>query len=174
MAKQRKRGKTSRQSLPVSFSTDIVRWQDGDTTKPDPFFILIINNIALERPLGSNNFVADMSTGSKAEKANFTQTAQYVKENLFGELPGQAEKLLAELTPQSKNQSMVDVSFWLGTKQFYIVGGRTPASSSNPIPCAEAGCGCRNARSDWNECRCRFSRESVFNSYLCALLRHER
>jgi len=104
MAKHRKRGKTSQSSLPVSFSADIVRWQDGDTTKPDPLFILIVNNIALERPLDSNNFVADMSTGSKAEKKLFNKTAKYIKKNLFGEEPGQAEKLLAD-SPHSQKSS---------------------------------------------------------------------
>src|SRR5262245_44227129 len=103
MAKHPKRGK---QSLPLSFSVDIVRWQDGDTTKPDPLFILVINNIALERPLDSNNFVADMSTGSKAEKKLFSKTAEYIKKNLFGELPGQAEKLLADSPHRQK------IKFW--------------------------------------------------------------
>ena len=82
MAKHRKRGKTSKLSLPASFSSDIIRWKDGDTTKPDPLFILAINNIALERPLNSNNFVADM--GSKAEKKLFTETAEYIKKPFWG------------------------------------------------------------------------------------------
>src|SRR6266550_9433446 len=106
MAKHRKRGKTPQSSLPVSFSADIVRWLDGDTTKPDPLFILVMNNIALERPLDSNNFVADMSTGSKAENKLFTKTAEYIKKNLFGELPGQAEKLLADSPHRQK------IKFW--------------------------------------------------------------
>ena len=120
VAKHRKRGKTSRQSLPVSFSADIVRWQDGDTTKPDPLFILVMNNIALERPLGSNNFAADMSTGSKAQKKLFTKTAEYIKKNLFGELPGQAEKLLADSPHRQK------IKFW----SMYISGMAPGASTS--------------------------------------------
>jgi hypothetical protein len=122
MAKHQKRGKTLQQSVPLGFSADIVRWQDGDTTKPDPFFILIMNNIALERPLGSNNFVADMSTGSKAEKARFAKTAKYVKESLFGQLPGQAEKLLAD-SPHSQK-----IKVWS-----MYVSGLAPTSSTSLV-----------------------------------------
>jgi hypothetical protein len=120
MAKHRKRGKTSKLSRPVSFSSDIIRWKDGDTTKPDPLFILVINNIALERKLDSNNFVADMSTGSNAEKQLFTKTAEYIKMNLFGELPGQAEKLLADSPHSAK------IKFW----SMYVSGLAPSASTS--------------------------------------------
>ena len=61
----------------------------------NPSFILVINNIALERPFGSGNLVSDMSTGSTADRAGFANAAEYIKKNLFGELNGQAEKLLA-------------------------------------------------------------------------------
>jgi hypothetical protein len=101
-----KRRKPSKPSFPANFSSDIIRWKDGDTTKANPFFILVINNIALERPLGSKNFVADMSTGSKTEKRLFTKTAEYIKKNIFGEMPGQAEKLLAD-SPHSPK-----IKFW--------------------------------------------------------------
>jgi hypothetical protein len=103
MAKRRKQSKVS---FPTRFSSDIIRWTDGDTSKSDPFFILVINNVALERPFGSNNFVADMSTGSSADRALFTDTAEYIKKNLFGEMPGQAEKLLSA-SPHSKK-----IKFW--------------------------------------------------------------
>lgn len=78
-----------------SYNSEICRWKDGDTTKSDPFFILVLNNIAFEKPLDSNNFVADMSTGSTADRALFRDSAQYVKESLFGE-GGRDEKLLAD------------------------------------------------------------------------------
>ncbi len=120
MAKHRKRGKTSKQSLPLSFSTDIVSWQDGDTTKPDPLFILVMNNIALERPLRSNHFVADMSTGSTSERKLFTKTAKGIKKNLFGQEPGQAEKLLAD-SPHSHK-----IKFW----SMYVSGLAVGAASS--------------------------------------------
>ena len=120
MAKHRKRGKTSQSSLPVSFSADIVRWQDGDTTKPDALFILVLNNIALERPLDSKNFVADLSTGSNTEKKLFTKIAEYIKKNLFGEEPGQAEMLLAD-SPHSQK-----IKFW----SMYVSGLAVNAASS--------------------------------------------
>jgi hypothetical protein len=88
--KRRKSGASS-----SSYLSEVIRWKDGDTTKSDPFFILILNNITFEQPLDSNNFVADMSTGSTADRALFRDSAQYVKESLFGE-GGREEKLLAD------------------------------------------------------------------------------
>jgi len=78
-----------------NYTAEVIRWKDGDTTKSDPFFILILNNITFEKPIGSNNFIADMSTGSTADRALFQDSAQYVKESLFGE-GGRDEKLLAD------------------------------------------------------------------------------
>src|SRR5262249_4912460 len=55
--------------LPNSYSSDVIRWKDGDTTKSDPFFILVLNNIAFEQPLDSNNFVGlDGRSGSVSEQ----------------------------------------------------------------------------------------------------------
>jgi hypothetical protein len=120
MTKHRKRRKTSKPTVPASFSSDVIRWQNGDTTKPDPLFILVINNIALERPLDSKNFVPDMSTGSTTERQLFTKTAEYIKKNLFGELPGQAEKLLADSPHSAK------IKFW----SMYVSGLAPSAATS--------------------------------------------
>src|SRR5262249_38616299 len=73
------------------YSSEIIRWKSGDTSKPNPFFILVINNIALERPLGSNNFVADMSTGTSKDRALFAGVAEYIGQNIFGKMANQAE-----------------------------------------------------------------------------------
>jgi hypothetical protein len=91
-----KRRRSSRTPFPDRFSSEIIRWTDGDTAKPDPLFILVINNIALERPFGSGRFVRDMGTDTKDDRKHFKATAEYIKKNLFGELPRQAEKLLAD------------------------------------------------------------------------------
>jgi hypothetical protein len=92
---KRRKSKGSGASSSNSYSSDVIRWKDGDTTKSDPFFIPVLNNIAFEQPLDSNNFVADMSTGSTADRALFQNSAKYVKESLFGE-GGREEKLLAD------------------------------------------------------------------------------
>lgn len=91
-------------SLPGKLATEITRLQDGDTAKANPFFILVVNNIALETPIGSNQFVADMSNPSL--KGLFSKTVGYIKKNLFGQLPGQAENLLADSPDHSK------IKFW--------------------------------------------------------------
>ena len=113
MTKRRKssKPKSPKASYSASYSSDVIRWKNGDTTKADPFFILVINNIALERPFGSNSFVADMSTGSNANRALFAKTAEYIKKNLFGEMPGQAEKLLAD-SPHSAKIKLWSVYVW--------------------------------------------------------------
>jgi hypothetical protein len=107
-----KRGKSkgSGASSSNSYSSEVVRWKDGDTTKSDPFFILVLNNIAFEQPLDSNNFVADMSTGSTADRALFQNTAQYVKESLFGE-GGRDEKLLAD-SPHAEKIRIWSMYVW--------------------------------------------------------------
>src|SRR5262245_4830278 len=95
-----KRRRSSKALFPQRFISEITRWRDGDTTKPDPLFILIINNSALERyPFGSNRFVPDMNT--RADRALFNKAAEYINMNLFGEL-NQAEKLLADSPHSSK------------------------------------------------------------------------
>jgi hypothetical protein len=101
-----KRRKSSKVSFPNRFNSEIIRWKEGDSTKIDPLFILVVNNVALETPLGSNKFIADMSTGSKADRALFTDIAEYIAKNLFGKMAGQAEKLLSA-SPHSKK-----IRFW--------------------------------------------------------------
>ena len=80
------------------------RWQDGDPNKSDPFFILILNNIALERPVGSGAYIGDLdgSAPGGAHEAAFQQQARYIVDNLLGRLPGQAEQLLAD-SPHAAN-----------------------------------------------------------------------
>lgn len=88
------------------YSSEIIRWKSGDTSKPNPFFILVINNIALERPLGSNNFVADMSTGTSKDRALFAGVAEYIGQNIFGKMANQAESLLSASPHNGK------IRFW--------------------------------------------------------------
>lgn len=116
------RGRSGRQSTtfktlagvtPRSFSAETIRWQSGDTGKPNPFFILVLNNIALERPLGSKNFFPDLvaSGNSTADKGPFTTQAQYIYRNLFGNLPGQADKVLG-LSPHAAKVKFHSVYVW--------------------------------------------------------------
>ncbi len=88
---------TSEHQLLQAFSSERIRWQEGDLSSPSPFFILVLNNIALERPLGSGNFVPDMNgTGfGSPDKSMFTDCAEYLFKSVFGKLPGQGDKLLA-------------------------------------------------------------------------------
>jgi hypothetical protein len=70
---------------------DIIR--PGDKSKPDPFTICIIANPALEAPRDSGIFIADPITGAQAD---FDSSVQYIIDSLFGTLPNQSEKLLAD------------------------------------------------------------------------------
>src|SRR3954468_8768298 len=106
-----RRRRSLRALLPDKSSSEIIRWRNGDTSKADPFFILVINNIALERPLNSNKFVADMSTGTPADRKKFAAVAQYVDKNLFGQLPNQAEKLLSD-SPHSAKIRLWSIYLW--------------------------------------------------------------
>jgi hypothetical protein len=63
-----------------------------------------------------------MGSGSKAQKRLFTETAEYIKKNLFGELPGQAEQLLADSPYRDK------IKFW----SMYI-SGVTPNGASSLV-----------------------------------------
>jgi hypothetical protein len=69
--------------------------RQGDTSKPHPFTICIIANPALEAPWKSGQFVAESITVNPAE---FDESAGYVVQALFGTLPSQAERLLADPT----------------------------------------------------------------------------
>lgn len=95
-----------------SFSSETIRWHDGDTSKPNPFFILVVNNIALERPLGSNVFVDDFAAGDPASRKQFTDCVGYIGENLFGRVPGQMEKVL------SASPYVAKIRFW----SMYVYG----------------------------------------------------
>lgn len=82
--------------LPLNFQCETVVWRPG-AASTQPLFILILNNMWLERPLGSGHFVPDLNGGPHSEqRALFAQSARYIVRNLFGELLGQAEKLLAD------------------------------------------------------------------------------
>ena len=49
---KRPKPKASGASSSSSYLSEVIRWKDGDTTKSDPFFILILNNITFEQPIG--------------------------------------------------------------------------------------------------------------------------
>jgi len=61
-------------------------------SKPDPFTIVIVANPALEAPWNSGNFVADPIISNQPA---FNACAQYILKALFGRLPNQREKFLA-------------------------------------------------------------------------------
>lgn len=82
---------------------DIVHMRAGDSSKPNPFTILILSNPALESPLNSGKFILDPIV---ADKNSFQQTADYVNKSLFGELPDQQEKLFADSPYASKVRVM--------------------------------------------------------------------
>ncbi len=88
--------------------TETIEWQNGNTAKPDPFFILILNNPALERPEGSGHFVPDMPGVSAADRAALKKTAGYIFQNLFGLLPGQVDKVLG-LSPHASEIRVVSM-----------------------------------------------------------------
>ncbi|MDB5916322.1 MAG: hypothetical protein JWR40_556 [Massilia sp.] len=78
-------------------SAETIVWRQGDPTRKDAFFILVINNPALERPFNSGNFVPDLVGGpDSSDRSLFLDSARFVVDNLFGNTPGQAEKLLSD------------------------------------------------------------------------------
>jgi hypothetical protein len=90
--------------FPMQFSSETINWRLGDPTRENPFFILVLNNIALERPWRSGYFVRDLAgpgPGS-SDRTLFTNSARYIVDSLFGKLPGQAERLLSDSTHSSK------------------------------------------------------------------------
>jgi hypothetical protein len=88
--------------------TDTIEWQKGNTAKSDPFFILILNNPALERPEGSAHFVPDMPGVGAADRAALKKAAGYIFQNLFGLLPGQVDKVLG-LSPHANEIRVVSM-----------------------------------------------------------------
>lgn len=69
--------------------------RNGDVSKADPFTICIAANPALEAPWESGAFVVDPIM---RDRPGFDRTARYIVDALFGNLPGQAERLLADPT----------------------------------------------------------------------------
>jgi len=110
-AKHAKR-KTARRpkapAFPRAFSSETIKWQDGDASKANPLFILVLNSIALERPLGSNNFVPDLAApgNTTTDKGPFTKQAEYIYRNLFGKLTGQTDLVLGQSPHAAK------IRFW--------------------------------------------------------------
>lgn len=66
--------------------------REGDTSKRNPFTIVVVANPALEAPWRSGIFVTDPIAG---DQAAFDGCVASINESLFGDLPGQAEKFLA-------------------------------------------------------------------------------
>jgi hypothetical protein len=87
---------TTRSAAAPGFNAETVKWREGDQSKPNPFFILFLNNIALEQPTGSGNFVGDFAQPDAASRRAFGEAAQYAVDNILGRLPGQAEKCLSD------------------------------------------------------------------------------
>lgn len=113
-------------------SAETIRWQIGDTAKINPFFILVLNNIALERPFGSNNFVPDLIApgNSTTDKGPFTDQAEYIYQNLFGKLPGQADKILSD-SPHAVKIKFWSIYVWgLGPNETTALIGEDGAPSS--------------------------------------------
>lgn len=81
----------------------------GNTGKPDPLTIAIVANPALEVPVGSGTFVVDPIV---TRQAAFDATTAYTVDCLFGDLPGQAEKLLGH--PDIRNEIRVVSLFVAG------------------------------------------------------------
>lgn len=67
--------------------------REGDTSKSDPFTILFIANPALEMPWNSGTFGVDPVT---YDQQAFNTCVGYALDCLFGNLPGQRERLLAD------------------------------------------------------------------------------
>lgn len=65
----------------------------GDTSKPDPFTILVVANPALETPLDSGNFAVDPIM---SDRVAFENCVDYVERSLFAALPGQADPMLSD------------------------------------------------------------------------------
>jgi hypothetical protein len=71
----------------------------GDTSKPNPFTIIIVSNPALETPWNSGTFVTDPITTNQGA---FDNCAQYIVDALFGMLANQRELFVADPAIASK------------------------------------------------------------------------
>ena len=65
----------------------------GDTTKTNPFTVVIVSNPALETPWKSGNFVIDPITSMQVA---FNAAVAQIDSALFGLLPGQRERFIAD------------------------------------------------------------------------------
>lgn len=77
--------------MPVNPTTQVIR--AGDTTKPNPFTVIIVGNPSLEARRNSGTFVIDPIT---SDQLLFNDCVRYIESSLFGTLPGQSEKLLSD------------------------------------------------------------------------------
>jgi len=69
--------------------------RSGDTSKQDPFTIIVVSNPALEAPWKSGTFVIDPITSAQAA---FDACVNYIESSLFGTLPNQREQFIADPT----------------------------------------------------------------------------
>lgn len=67
----------------------------GDTTKTDPFTVVIVSNPVLETPWKSGTFVVDPVTSIQTI---FNAAVNQIVSALFGTLPGQREQFIADPT----------------------------------------------------------------------------
>jgi hypothetical protein len=67
--------------------------RSGDTTKPDPFTILVVANPVLEMPLNSGNFAIDPILSNQS---GFSTCVGYVERSLFATMPGQMDPMLSD------------------------------------------------------------------------------
>jgi hypothetical protein len=75
-------------------ATPIVKvLRQGDTTKNDPFTIIIVSNPVLETPWKSGKFAVDPVT---SRQLAFDASAANIVDALFGLLPGQKEQFMAD------------------------------------------------------------------------------
>ena len=112
MAHEANNAELSAPELPMQFRSETIIWRPGDPTRKDAFFILVINNPALERPWNSGNFVPDMVGGAgSADRNLFTASARNFIDNLFGNTPGQAEKLLSD-SPHVNKIKVASMYVW--------------------------------------------------------------
>jgi len=65
----------------------------GDTTKTNPFTIVVLSNPCLETPWRSGVFAVDPIT---SDQPAFEGCVHYINESLFGGLPGQVESFIAD------------------------------------------------------------------------------
>lgn len=77
----------------------------GDTTKSNPFTIIIVSNPALEAPWNSGTFIVDPITSNQAA---FDACVRYIDDSLFGKLPSQRERFMNDpsIEPKIRVQSL--------------------------------------------------------------------